>query len=140
MYLRVSISFYSTKNLLNVRTSSRGWQFCQSQQSVVTRDGLKSDIGVPLRLLALALVGLQKAVCINLLGLLRGNDADFIVFNTVVPSTIVDWVNVQPRCLWLSTQLAKTLYELLLKVVGDVVLLAEENDTSLGDLRLCKRM
>jgi hypothetical protein len=42
-------------------------------------------------------------------------------------------MDVKARFCWLADSFAQTLYELLLQLVGQVVLLPKENDTSRGD-------
>jgi hypothetical protein len=42
-------------------------------------------------------------------------------------------VNVQARGAWLARELAKSLNKLLLQVIVETILLAEEDDASLGD-------
>lgn len=71
------------------------------------------------------------AIGINLLGLLRRDDANLIVLATVLPGCIVHWVDVQLGSGRLPGLLPQALHELLLEIIGDVVLLAEENNASL---------
>jgi hypothetical protein len=51
----------------------------------------------------------------------------------VIPARIDNGVNVQSRCAWLARELAKSLNKLLLQVIVETILLAEEDDASLGD-------
>ena len=80
------------------------------------------------------LLDLRKAVRVDLLGLLRRDDADLVVSGAAAAGAVVNWVNVESRGRRLSAQLSKALDEFFLEVIGDVVLFAEENDASLRDL------
>lgn len=81
--------------------------------------------------------GVLKTAGIEFLGLLRGDDANLVVLAAVLASSIADGVDVQARGCGLARQLAQTVNELLLKVVGQVVLSTEEDDTALGDCDVC---
>lgn len=110
---------------------------CQAQQSIVAGDGLKGDIRVPLRLLALALVLAEEAVQVQLLGLDGRDDADLVIL-VIATAGIADGVDVKLGCSWLSRKLSKSLHEFLLEVVVDLILLAEEDNSTLRDLILCQ--
>lgn len=64
---------------------------------------------MPLSLLALALARLEVAIGVNLLGLLRRDDADFIICCAAATGAVVDWMNVKSRGRWLPAQLSKAL-------------------------------
>ena len=51
----------------------------------------------------------------------------------MIASGVANGVDVQARGSRLARQLAQTINELFLQVVGQVVLGAEEDDTTLGD-------
>lgn len=87
---------------------------------------------MPLALLALLLVSLQDAREVQLLGRHRRYDADLVII-VQLTTRIVDRVDVQLGGGGLARELAEALDELLLEVIGDVVLLAEEDDAALGD-------
>jgi len=55
----------------------------------------------------------------------------------MVSGAIVNGVNMQSRGRWLSGQLAKALYKFFLEVVCNIVLLPEENNTSLRYFKIC---
>lgn len=72
---------------------------------------------MPLVLAALTLAAESKgreAVGVQLLGLLRRDDANLVVLSAVLPPGVVDWVDVQPRGGWLSTLLTEALNQLFL--------------------------
>lgn len=71
------------------------------------------------------------AIRIQLLGLLRRDDADLIVLAPVLSCCVVHWVDMQLGSFGFPRQLSQTLYELLLQIIGDIFLLAEEHDASL---------
>lgn len=71
------------------------------------------------------------AIRIQLLGLLRRNDANLIVLAPVLPCCVVHGVNMQLGSFGFPRQFPETLHKLLLQVIGDVVLLAEEYNASL---------
>lgn len=113
------------------RTSASLWQLGKAKQRVITGDGLKGYVRVPLALLALLLAALQEAREVELLGVRGRDDADLVVLVQLAPG-VVDGVDVQLGGGGLARELAEALDELLLEVVGDVVLLAEEDDPALG--------
>lgn len=77
-------------------TSSGLRQTCQTKQGVVARDGLKSDVRVPLAPLALLVAAVQKAVKVQLLELHGRDDADLVV--AVQPAAgVANGVDVQLR-------------------------------------------
>lgn len=66
--------------------------------------------------------------------MLDGADgADFRVAAAQLALGVEDRVDMQLRRLRLAAELAETLNELLLEIVGEVVLLAEEDNATLGD-------
>lgn len=91
---------------------------------------------MPLRLLALLLGA--KVLRVQLLGLDGRNNADLVVL-VLLAGRVHDWVDVQPGGLRLAGQLAEALDKLLLEVVGDVILLPEEDDAALGDCDMLDR-
>ncbi len=112
-------------------------QLSQTKQGIIAGDRLEGDVGVPLVPAALAELaageGVLEAIRVELLGLLGGDDADLVVLAAMVASGVADGVDVQTRGGGLARQLAQTVDELLLQVVGHIVLGAEEDDTTLGD-------
>lgn len=69
----------------------------------------------------------MERVRVYLLGVQRGNHADLVIFASVLPPRVGDGVNVETGALGLSCELPESLHELLLQLVGDVVLLTEED-------------
>jgi hypothetical protein len=120
-----------------VRTAARLGQLRQAQQGVVAGDGLEGDVRVPLVLVALAVLAaaerVLEAVRVQLLGLLGRDDADLVVLAAVLAGGVADGVDVQSGRCGLARQLAQPVDQLLLQVVGEVVLGAEEDDAALGD-------
>lgn len=111
----------------------------QPQESIVAGDGLEGDVGVPLILGALAAGAdadalVREPVLVQCLGLLRGDDADLVVATTVLAAGVADGVDVKARSCGLAGELAESVNEFLLEVIGEVILLAEEDDTALGNL------
>lgn len=96
---------------------------------------------MPLALPALAILaavpGARIAVRVELLGLLRRDDAYLVVSGAVLALGIADGVDVQPRSRGLARQLAESVNKLLLQVIGQVVLGAEEDNSALGDCSKC---
>lgn len=84
-----------------------------------------------LGLVVAALVLLEAPV--ELAVLHRRDDADLVVLAAAVARGVDDGVDVQARRRRLARQLAEPLHELLLQVVGDVVLLAEEDHAAARD-------
>lgn len=115
------------------RVAARFGEFRQSQDCVITWNGFKGDVAVPLTLagLVLRICGGQRVVLVDLLRLLRTNDTDFIVFSSMLPAGVADRVNMKFGGLGLSTQLSEALRKNFLKVIVEVILLAEEHHASL---------
>ena len=91
---------------------------------------------MPLAFAALWLVVfafLQAVLCIQLAVLHRRDDADLIVLAATVPRGVDDGVDMQARRRGLARELAEPLHQLLLQIVGDVVLLTEEDDAAARD-------
>ena len=57
--------------------------------------------------------------------------ANLCIGNAKLGCIVQHWMDVKRRCLGLAGQLAHTLHEDFLEVVGEVVLGAEEDDASL---------
>lgn len=125
----------------------------EAEERVVAGDGLERDVRVPLVLIGLpapvadprgaaGAAGGAEAVRVERFLLLRGDDADFVVAAAVLTRRVADGVDVQARGGGLAGELAEALDEFLLEVVGEVVLLAEEDDAALGDwgvlVRVCR--
>lgn len=116
----------------------------EAEERVVAGDGLERDVRVPLVLVGLpapvadprgaaGAAGGAEAVRVERFLLLRGDDADFVVATAVLARRVADGVDVEARGGGLAGELAEALDEFLLEVVGEVVLLAEEDDAALGD-------
>ena len=75
----------------------------------------------------------QELVLVYLFGLFGADDANLVVAATETSPSVDDGMDMQFRCLRLAGELAQTLHKLLLEVVGDVVLFAEEDYTALRD-------
>lgn len=65
----------------------------------------------PGSLLALVAIGVE------LLSLLRADDADLVILNAVFATRVDDWVDVETGSLGFAGKLSKTLNEFLLQVV-----------------------
>lgn len=64
----------------------------------------------------------------------RADGADLLVcLTTVVAIGREDGVDVEAGRFWLARELTQTGDKLLLELVGEVILLAEEDDATLGD-------
>jgi hypothetical protein len=81
----------------------------------------------------LASRAIPEAIRVNLLGLLRRDDADLVVIPPVLTTRIGDGVDMKTRGLGLAGQLAEPVDQHLLQVVGEVVLSAEEDNAALRD-------
>lgn len=66
-------------------------KFRQSQESVIAGNRLEGDVAVPLSTGALAAL---IAICVELLSLRRTDNADFVVFDTVLTSRVDYRMNV----------------------------------------------
>jgi hypothetical protein len=112
-----------------ISTSSGRGQLGHAKTGIVAGDGLKGNVRVPLALLALLLA---KELVVDLLGLNGGDDTDLVV-DVLASAGVHDRVNMQFRSRGLARELAEALDELLLQLVGQVVLLAEEDDATFRD-------
>ena len=110
-------------------TTSLG-ELRQAQNRVVGRHRLKRDVAVPLAAGALTAC---VAILVQRLSLLRADDTDLVVFDTVLALGVRNRVDVQPGRAGLAGQLPKTLDELFLQIVVETVLLSEEYHSSLRD-------
>lgn len=70
---------------------------------------------------------------IEFLSLRRADDADLVVWSAVLARRVADGVDMQARGAGLACQTAQTVDELLLQGISQAVLLAEEDDASLGN-------
>lgn len=130
----VIVSMIKGVLVLLKHTTASLWQLSQSQQSVVTRNRLECDIGMPSFLATLLLVCLvEEPVAVYLLCLLGRDDTDLIVFPTKLSAGVGNRMDMKLRRRWLARELTKALHKFFLEIVCDIILLAEENNTSLGD-------
>lgn len=74
-----------------------------------------------------------EALGIQFLGLLRANYRDFIILATKSAAAVGNRVDVQLGSGRFARQLAQALSELLLKIIVEAVLLAEEDNAALRD-------
>lgn len=102
----------------------------QAQRGVVCWHGLKLDVRVPCGRVVL----LPRGVLLVLedgLALRRADGADLVVADAELGRVVENGVDVERRVSRLAGQLAKAVYKLLLQVVCEVVLGAEEDDPTL---------
>jgi hypothetical protein len=118
-------------------TSSGLGESCEPQDSVVARDGFKSDITMPLLAFGLSLWAgvVIEQVLIKLLRLFWINDADLVIFHGSFSSWVIDGVDMEFGGRRFAGELSKALGKDFLEVVVEGVLLTEEHDTALGDCR-----
>ena len=88
----------------------------KSQDGVVTRYRLKGNVAVPSILVALPFFT-TEAFGIQLFGLLRADDRNFIVLAPKSSTTVGNRVNVKLRSGRLAGELAQALSELLLQII-----------------------
>jgi hypothetical protein len=81
----------------------------------------------------LAVCKIQELVLVDLLGLLRADDTNLIVTATKATTGVDHGVDMQFRGFWFARKFTQALDELLLKVIVDVILLAEEDYSTLRD-------
>jgi len=99
------------KRQLNISspTASGLRQFCQPQEGVVAGNGFEGDVAMPSLLTTLLLVEIKKSILVNLLGLLRADHADLVVFATQAAARVAHWMNVKLGRLGFASELPKTL-------------------------------
>jgi hypothetical protein len=107
-------------------------QLSQTQDGVVTWNGLEGDVAVPAFFAALFLVT-SEALGVQRLGLFRADHGNLVVFTAESATAVGDWVNVQLGSGGLARKLAQALRELFLELVVQVVLFTEEDHSTLGD-------
>jgi hypothetical protein len=76
---------------------------------------------------------LRNPIVGQLLPMSRADGADLLVWDAKLRGVVQDWVDVQVRLGGLASELAETLYQLLLQLIGQVVLSPEDNDTPLSN-------
>ena len=81
----------------------------------------------------LAVCKIQELVLVDLLGLLGADDTNLVVTATKTTTGVDHGVYVQLRGLWLPRKLTQALDELLLEIIVNIILLAEEDDSTLRD-------
>lgn len=114
------------------RVSSGLGQLNQPQTRVICGASLELNIAVPLCRVVFTLVRL----CLRfeeLLSLQRGDGADLCVSYAKFAGVVQNGMYVQSGCGRFAAQFAQTLDELLLYIIGQVVLLAEEHDATLAN-------
>jgi hypothetical protein len=84
-------------------------------------------------LLLLAGEEVGEAALVHLARLLGADNADLVVAAAEPAARVADRVDVQPRRRGLARERAQALRQLLLQLVGQVVLRAEEDDAALRD-------
>lgn len=108
----------------------------QAQRGVVGWHWLEGNIRMPLRSrLFLGAQSVGRLPPVQLAALDRADCADLGVVPAELTGVVEDGVDVKPGRLGASCQLSEPQDELLLKVVGELVLRAEEDDATLGDFR-----
>jgi hypothetical protein len=108
----------------------------EAQTCIVGWEGFELDITVPPGRVVVAIVGRPGILTIEVFALDGGDGADFIVADAELVGAVEDRVDVQGGCGWSSAELAETEDEFLLELVGQVVLFAEEDDSSLADWKM----
>ena len=112
------------------RITARRRQGRQSQGGEICWAWLKLDVGMP----AGGVVTLFRCVSFmgeHLLACYRGDMANFIIANAELGCTVQNGMDVKRRSAGFATQLAKTVYELFLKLIGEIILGAEEDYATL---------
>ena len=74
-----------------------------------------------------------RGLAVELLVLLGANSANLRIITAKISFGVEKRVDVEAGTGWSSAELAESVDELLLEVVGKVVLSTEENNTALGD-------
>jgi hypothetical protein len=116
------------------RTAAGPGQLDETKGGVVRGNGLKGDIAVPLRrVLALGAQLVLGGLGVELLVLDGADGADLRVLAAELALRVEDGVDVEGVCGGAACELAETADELLLQLVGEVVLGAEEDDAALRD-------
>lgn len=111
------------------------WQLHQAEGGVIGGNGLEGNVGVPLRgvlLLVGKLIG-EVVMTVELPVLDRRDGGDFGVVAAEFALGVEDGVDVQAGGGRAAGELTQAEDELFLKVVGEVVLGAEEDDAAAGD-------
>jgi hypothetical protein len=90
---------------------------------------------MPLRSIIAAPICLS-VVLEDLLASLRADSADLGVLDAKLGGVVEHRMDVQSRSWWFLRELAETIYKLLLQIVGEIVLRAEEDNTAARDFTL----
>lgn len=126
--------FYYHKTIKNGElTTSGSGQLRQSQDCVVTWNRFKGNIRVPQPFPTLPLLIRIKGTFEDLPALNRGNDTNFVVFTSVLATSIHNWMDMQLWADWFSRELAETLSQFLLEVIVQAILRTKEDNAALWD-------
>jgi len=127
---RQTVVYFITRRPQSVSAGLR--ELSEPQDGVVTRHWLKGNVAVPSILVALPFLT-AETLCIQLLSLLRADNRDFIVFAAERSTAVGDRVDVEFRSGRLARELAQALSKLLLQIIVEAVLFAEEDNSALRD-------
>jgi hypothetical protein len=87
---------------------------------------------MPPILVALSLLA-TKALSVQLFGLLRADNRNFIVLAAKCSTAVRDRVNMELRSSRLARELPQALSKLLLQIIVEAILFAEEDNSALRD-------
>lgn len=89
-------------------------KLCETQESIIARNGLEGDVTVPLP--ARGLLS-RVPVLVQLFPACGADHTNLIILDAVFPTRVCYWVDVQPGCAWLAREFTKSLDKLLLQFV-----------------------
>lgn len=97
------------------RLTTTGFRkLCETQESIIARNGFKGDVTVPLP--ACGLLS-RVSVFVQLFPARGANHTNLIILDAVLSTRVCYWVDVQSRCAWLAREFTKSLDKLLLQFV-----------------------
>lgn len=114
-------------------TTSGSGQLRQSQDCIVTWNGFKGNIWVPQPFPTLLLLIRIKDAFKDLPALHGWDYTNFVVFTSVLTTSIHNWMDMQLWAGRFSRELAETMSQLLLKVIVQAILRTKEDDAALWD-------
>lgn len=120
----------SGRRIRHASTGTR--QFCEPEDGIIARHGFECNVRMPSIFTTLLLdVRIQRGPFVDLLRLYGADDADLVIVSAAFTAGVADWVDVQFGGIGFAGEFSQTLSELLLEIIIEVVLCAEEDDAAL---------
>lgn len=114
---------------VELHTSSRLWSLWHNEDRIVSRNGFKTNIRVPV------VMRLSLFAVVQLLAIFGTDAVDMIVLFQTFPGAVEDGMNMESALLWSSRKLAQSKSNLLQHLIIYIVLGTEDYNATLRDFR-----